>query len=1264
MSKRRTAALLLGVGTLAGLVVAPAGAEPDTSAPAQASATPAGPAGSSGTVTLLTGDKVSYQLTGGTLRVTGSTPASRRRGTAFARFAENGRQYVLPKDAWGAVARGQVDRELFDVTALVAQRLDDAHTDRIRVLVTGRPGAAPKTAAATARDVTRTMPRLGIQAMSTAKSQASTLWASLTGEQDRSARVRTAAPAAGTRIWLDGVVHATLDESVPLIGAPTAWAAGWTGAGVKVAVLDTGIASAHPDLAGKVEASQNFSDAADADDHMGHGTHVASIITGSGAASGGRYRGVAPGVRLLNGKVLGDDGSGYDSSILAGMDWAVQQGAKVVNMSLGGEQPGDGKDVLSTEIDRLSASSGTLFVVAAGNAGGSESVTAPGAADAALTVASTTKQDTLSGFSSRGPRIGDFGLKPEIAAPGQDITAARAPGAFPQSPGDANYVTLSGTSMATPHVAGAGAIVAGEHPDWTGQQIKAALTGSAKVLDGIGVFGDGAGRVDVTRATAQTVRAETPTIGLGKLAWPHDPAEPTTAQVRYANDGDTAVTLGLNLAATGADGSPAPAGLFSADTSLTVPAHSTATATVRVAAGPGSVGAYTGRLTATAGDTHIVTPLAVQVMELTHDVTVTTLDRSGQPMSADDALVLLQNDTTGSLYPVGGEGVPFRAAVPEGTYRVLAIAAPAASEEITEFALDGIRVGVADRSVTLDAREGRPSTVSVDDPDARPDLYTANTVLLSHAGSAAGGGEGDVVLSSNYPDQYVVSPRAIPGVDYAYAGAWARPQNRITTVGADPYEVGDVVDPQRAGFTGDITAGLVDIGEQTDPALVGDVSGKVVLIAPDLDADPVDPPTQDQLAALVKGLKAKGARLVVSYDYIDPAGAGAGALPVLLVYRPEDIKGLRGRLAAGQRTVHVVGQPASPALYALYSAVGSKLPSGQAWHFTKARLARVDATYHDAAGSPYINDEILSFHDPATGLSGAVEHWFAEPQTRVEYLTPEVAWSQFTDQETGPGWDVSGSELTVPTTYHLGQRATATWGGAPLAPRLPRPLPSGEDGKPVPAVYRQGDRLVAGIPVFNPTDLSHTALPDSDMYSQEPTAEGATQLFQGSTLVASNEEPGVGAFTLPADPGTYRLVTRATRPSSLSTEVASEWTFTTGHTATDARTPVNLLDLGFGLPLDGMDAAPAGKALTGTVSVQPQTGSVTDAAVRAVTVAVSYDDGKTWHKATVKASGDGGWTVVIPAGGSAGGYATLRASAVDAAGNAVRQTVTRAYRLR
>ncbi len=208
-------------------------------------------------------------------------------------------------------------------------------------------------------------------------------------------------------MWLVGKRRPTLDLSVPQVGAPAAWMAGHVGKGVKVAVLDTGYDAKHPDLGGGVvAAAKDFTGSEDGvRDVEGHGTHVASTIAGRGTASTGRFTGVAKGATLLIGKVCGPDGCPEDA-ILAGMEWAAVNGAKVVNLSLGGP-PSDGGDLLADAVNHHTAADGMLFVVAAGNDGPDpETIGSPGTADAALTVGSVTKAGQLSEFSSQGPRVG------------------------------------------------------------------------------------------------------------------------------------------------------------------------------------------------------------------------------------------------------------------------------------------------------------------------------------------------------------------------------------------------------------------------------------------------------------------------------------------------------------------------------------------------------------------------------------------------------------------------------------------------------------------------------------------------------------------------------------------------------------------------------------------------------------------------------------------------------------------------------------------
>jgi Subtilase family len=598
------------------------------------------------TVTLISGDQVTLQRG----KLTAVRPGAGREKMTFSRFASEGHNYVVPADAMRLVSSGRLDRRLFDVTALVEFGYDDARRDTLPLIVTHPAGrAAPRVASA---EVSRELPSINGTAMSVDKGSVAATWDALTGST-----AGTLAAGVST-VWLDGKRKATLDRSAAQIGAPSAWEAGFTGEGVKVAVLDTGVDQTHPDLADREIAEENFTDAPDNDDDtIGHGTHVASIVAGTGAKSGGKYRGIAHGASIMDGKVFDDFGFSQDSWIVAGMEWAAQEGADVVNMSLGG---GDttAVDPLEAAVGELTAKFGTLFVIAAGNDGpGAQTVGSPGSAPEALTVGAVERTDALADFSSRGPTAQDGVIKPDVTAPGVDIVAALHSAGTIAPPVEDGYTALSGTSMATPHVAGAAALLAQQRPDLTAAELKAVLSASATPTPGLGAFAQGSGRIDVTRALDQTVVTEPSSVHVGTVAWPHDDDTPVSRTVTYRNLDDAAVTLDLAVDAIGPNGAPADVFSLSAD-QLTVPAGGEAQVTVTGDVAEASLdGDYSGAITATAGDLVSRTPVVVNREPESYDLTLNYTDDKGAPTSAyftfllglDVDRVVLPYDADGSL---------------------------------------------------------------------------------------------------------------------------------------------------------------------------------------------------------------------------------------------------------------------------------------------------------------------------------------------------------------------------------------------------------------------------------------------------------------------------------------------------------------------------------------------------------------------------------------------------------------------------------------
>lgn len=344
-------------------------------------------------------------------------------------------------------------------------------------------------------------------------------------------------------VHVDRTMHALLDRSVPKIKAPEVWATyGTRGSGAVVAILDTGIDYTHPAFGNgfgpghRVIGGHDFiNDDDDPMDDEGHGTHVAGIV----GANGGGIVGVAPEVTFLAYKVLNENGSGAESKVIAGVERAVDPNgdgnpadhADIANLSLGG--PGDPDDPLTQAVETATAA-GVVFCVASGNDGIFHAINSPGNAPSAITVGATTIDDEMAAFSSRGPVGGTLAIKPDVVAPGVEINSA-APGG--------SSVALSGTSMATPHIAGVAALLRAIHRDWPVADIKAAIVGTAEPLDA-DVMEQGGGRVDAWRAAGADVVALPGVLSFG-LCDANTPHWMTSAIVTLVNHGNAARTLTL-----------------------------------------------------------------------------------------------------------------------------------------------------------------------------------------------------------------------------------------------------------------------------------------------------------------------------------------------------------------------------------------------------------------------------------------------------------------------------------------------------------------------------------------------------------------------------------------------------------------------------------------------------------------------------------------------------------------------------------------------
>ncbi|MFZ1158037.1 MAG: S8 family peptidase, partial [Candidatus Sulfotelmatobacter sp.] len=308
-----------------------------------------------------------------------------------------------------------------------------------------------------------------------------------------------------------------LDDTTDIAtGIATAWNSGYNGTGIGVAVIDSGINDNHPDLWNSSETQsrvvyhQDFTGTATSNssgakyDLYGHGTHVAGIIGGNGYLSGGAYPGAASNVNLVDLRALDLNGAGTDSTVIAAIQEAIAlqstYNIRVINLSLGrGIFVSYTQDPLCQAVESA-WKAGIVVVVAAGNYGrvsvngsnGYGTITAPGNDPYVITVgasksngSSAPSAETLASYSSKGPSTYDLVVKPDLVAPGNDIVSLAAPGAtleaeYPTelvagTDGNNDYFTLSGTSMATPVVVGAVALLLQQNSALTPDQVKARL---------------------------------------------------------------------------------------------------------------------------------------------------------------------------------------------------------------------------------------------------------------------------------------------------------------------------------------------------------------------------------------------------------------------------------------------------------------------------------------------------------------------------------------------------------------------------------------------------------------------------------------------------------------------------------------------------------------------------------------------------------------------------------------------------------------------
>jgi subtilisin family serine protease len=1253
------AALVLTAGVSTAAVATPA-SEPVTTtatdAPRDAVAATLTPAPAVGTpvpLTLITGDRVVYTDNGG-VRPDVSIELSPDSGTRSARM-EVGPDgvYVVPDVADPLIESGVLDERLFDVRYLAENGYSDGLLDTIPLIVTyaDGDGLARRSAGLPATTDVTALPSIDGAGVDVTKDETADFWHHILAPRARSS-------AAVEKVWLDARVTASLDDSRVQIGVPQAWKSGYDGSGVTVAVLDTGYDTTHPDLAGQVVGSRSFIEGETVQDGHGHGTHVASTVAGTGAASDGRYAGVAPGAQLLIGKVLSNSGSSWGSEVIDGMEWAVDEGAEVVNMSLG-SFVSNGTDPQSQALNALSAESGTLFVVAAGNYGpGSPSVTSPATADAALAVGAVDVEDMVADFSSRGPRYGDGALKPEITAPGAAIVAARAAGTDGGVPVGDYYTANGGTSMASPHVAGVAAMVAQRHPDWTGEQVKDALMSTSTDIRQ-DLYAQGSGRVDAAAVTSSLLSA-TGKVELGTHPFPRDGAEPRSVPVTYTNTGDDDLDVRLALDVTDRSGArPGPGALTISSETLTVPAGGTATVDLTLDPALSVDGEFTGHLRAMAdGDAQAITAVAFQVVPETHELVVNLSARDGNVPRTANVVVVDETDPN-RFYDSHSVSESGRLVfdVPAGDYSVYgSVTTGDPGGQFADVSSDlffepGIRVP-GNAEVDVDAREAVDFDFRISG-DRRP---TEPTQITPNLYRTHGNGMTTAFISLH--DRSVSTTRfgAIPSPqpevgDFRMTTATTLREPLVqAAVGKSP--VATVVPRYTGRFDGRLTAPLVHVGAGTEADYqAADVDGAIVLA----EGDPAWVAEQAQRAT------AHGAAaLLVMRDRPGPVQISVDSdnqLPVLGTSAEEGTR-LRERLAAGPVTVTLTGVEESRYTYQLWAEDQHRIPSELVHTTRRSELATVVNSYHaDMEGLR--GSEVMEVYDEWEGGTFRYFDQLVQPARRHDYVTAGPEMRQ--RQQVHSVWGFDSANLRGgEQSYKPGRTYQVSWHEAPSHPTSNTQLPCSmcrSENIPVFAVWLRGD--------------------------SDPGHYGSGRSWSTTTLYRDGEPIEDPARFLVERRATYRIEqvgeANVGPEHQLAAHTHTAWTFVSeapteleiegcGEVLPSANVCAALpvIMLGYQVPLDLLNRAPAGRSFEFTVRTSRPKGYAGPTEVAGMKVSVSYDDGATWKAARVDRGRGGEFTVRThhPKLAATNGFASLQVEAWDRAGNRTVQTIERAYFLR
>lgn len=616
------------VALVMGVMIIPVGATSGMVAPTQPTAqathpsnslSPQSSASKKSQVTLITGQTVTIMNT------TNGTHYSVDADVPMQKISTKRGTYIFPT----TVDFSTFSPSLFNIDLLRQQNLTDSKTPSIPVIITG---ASQDAGWYHANGVDLNIsPGAGYthqRTLSSIQGEAGVIMKQEAAEVSH--RLQHSPHVA--RVYLDKRVEISLNDAARYIRAPTGrHQYNVSGNNITVAVLDSGVDETHPDLDNGTEIlEKDFTTEETTKDRLGHGTHVAGIITGDGEASNGTYVGIAPNASIMDLRVLNSRGVGRSSWIIDAIEFAAERNADVISLSIGGPAETLRSKSPFTPAIRAAVNHGSVVVVAAGNSGPKyQTIASPGIVKPAITVGATDLEgDAVAPYSSRGPTPVGYYVKPDLVAPGTGITSAASTSAGYTEP----YVTHSGTSMATPMVSAAAALLLDAHPGYTPLKVKSMLTSTSHPVSQASIYSQGAGQIDVPAALNSHLIVLNSTIDFGTLS----SSKTATRTFTLENTGSQPETLSINVSISNLTGKT------SADAWVnqsTIKLSSGEQQTISLSVDPSdTVGIYSGTLRITNAE-NVISHRAIFGFARAHSVTVTKTPLSPSESVANDVVL-------------------------------------------------------------------------------------------------------------------------------------------------------------------------------------------------------------------------------------------------------------------------------------------------------------------------------------------------------------------------------------------------------------------------------------------------------------------------------------------------------------------------------------------------------------------------------------------------------------------------------------------------